>query len=234
MPLRGHSWGIHPSRGHTWPGERVHWGPLTGGYISRRATSPWEGKCISRVSLKAGGQILFWGGHTARGRVPQGSIYGQGHSTTEVTHPRGTQAPCTHVYPVPRLGVPVQGHPPLPDVPPGPHPHGLPPCPVQHHCPATGNQFAVGSSQFRVPTTMGRDNPGDHRRMGNLWGNPEVEDTGGAPLQAPRPHIPPRAMPGWVGRAARGGAPPGHEGVKGPVQLCSADVRYADEAEQVL
>lgn len=94
MPLGGHSWGIHPSRGHTWPGERVHRGPLTGKYIPRRATSPWEGKCISRVSLKAGGQILFLGGHTARGRVPQGSIYGQGHSTTEVTSPGGHRLPA--------------------------------------------------------------------------------------------------------------------------------------------
>lgn len=213
--MRGQS-----SWGHTWPGKSVLWGHLTGGYIPQRVTSPWEGVPKGRRA-----NPFIWG-HTARGHVSPGSKRGQGHSTTEVTHSRGTQAPCTQVYPVPHLRVAV-GEPPLPDVPPGPHPHGLPPALSN----TTGPQFAVGNSQFRVPTTMGRDNPGDHRRMGHLWGHPEVENTGGGPLQAP--HFPmDNARLG--GGSCLGRCPCGHEGVKGPVQLCSADVRYADEAEQVL
>lgn len=80
--------GTQTSWGHTWPGESVLWGHLTGGYIPQKVTSPWEGVPKGR---RANPCFL---GHTARGHVSQGSEYGQGHSTTEVTHPRGHRLPA--------------------------------------------------------------------------------------------------------------------------------------------
>ena len=46
----------------------------------------------------------------------------------------------------------------------------------------------------------------------------------------------PKAPMGYarLGGAALGVPSLGMKGLRGPVQLCSADVRYADEAEQVL
>lgn len=105
-PCGAHSWGLpmSPSRGHTWPGDRVLLGHLTGGDIPPRVTSPCEVQCVSRVSLKAGGQILFLG-HTARGHVPQESKFGQG--TALQGHPlQGTQLPAPRV-PCTSLRVPV-------------------------------------------------------------------------------------------------------------------------------
>lgn len=45
----GHSQGLHPSRGHRWPGERVLWGHQTGGCIPQRVTSPRVGEYVLSV-----------------------------------------------------------------------------------------------------------------------------------------------------------------------------------------
>ena len=195
-PLGTHNLGTQPSRGHI---------PPRGGMRKQGTGTP-------RGHVLAGCGAHGFGGDSLLGDMSlERTSMARGHSALEATCLRGTQAPYTHMCPPPTC--------------PDPIPTGLPPCHVQSPSPASGNQFAMGSSQFRAPPPMGRDNPGDHRGQGT--------GQGGGPPANPLPPSPPWAMPGWV--ELLGAVPlPGMKGLRGPVQLCGADVRYADEAERVL
>lgn len=170
-PLGTPNWGIRPSQGHVPLGGEMDFQGVPKG----RRANPFLGDTLLGVmSLRAA--------NMARG-----------------THPRETQAPCTHMCPVPHLRVPVLGHLPLPHVPPGPHPHGLPPCPVQQL--GTSLQWGAPSSVspqlwegIILVATGGWD----------ICGAPLKLETRGVAPQTPHPHIPLWTMPGWVGRAARG------------------------------